>query len=376
MSARSSSVASGIWLAIAMLGTPLAHASAQVAVIRGTVRGTNSVVLEGAVVTVTSSDSVRRTTTTNDQGKYVIVFSQGGTTFQLNVRATGYQPWSGPARFPVGATTATEDVVLRAGGSAADWPPAKAPTPALIYSRTDLGAADAVTITVDAGDIIVRGTSNDRVVYRTFPKVAPPTSADSPPPPGEIAPRGTHEIGADGLAIVAGSGVVLQIDVPRTLKRLKLTVTQAGQITVGNFDGELSILNASGSVGLGGIGGPTLVENRNGDITASIGTIPAAMNFLGRNGNITVQFTPEARANFLAEAHRGVITLDSTSQIVFPRSGGLDLSSIEDHRINIPPPDASTKLPWAVGGGGALISITTLNGNIIIRKNNPPKQEE
>src|SRR6185369_2765473 len=121
----------------------------------------------------------------------------------------------------------------------------------------------------------------------------------------------------------------------------------AGQITVGNFDGELSILNASGSVGLGGIGGPTLVENRNGDITASIGTIPAAMNFLGRNGNITVQFTPEARANFLAEAHRGVITLDSTSQIVFPRSGGLDLSSIEDHRINIPPPDASTKLPWA-----------------------------
>ena len=375
MSARASSVTRTICLVLGATVLPLVSASAQAAVIRGTVRGTNSVLLEGAIVTATGADSVKRATVTNDLGKYIIAFPQGGSNFLFTVKATGYKSWTGLAHVPIGANHATEDVTLLAGGTAADWPPAKAPTPGLTYARANLGAADAVSITVDAGDILVRGTSNDRIVYRTFPRVAPPTSADSPPPPAEIAPRGTHELGADGLNIVSGGEVVLMIEVPRTLKSLKLAVTQQGQISVGNFDGELSVLNASGSVGLGGIGGPALIENRNGDITASIGTIPAAMNFLGRNGNITVQFSPEARASFNAEAHRGTITLDSTSQIAYPPSRQLDLATIEDHRVNVPPPDASAKLPWAVGGGGAVISITTLNGNVIIRKNNPPKQE-
>ena len=165
------------------------------------------------------------------------------------------------------------------------------------------------------------------------------------------------------------------VDVPRTLKHLTLTVAQHGLVTVGSFDGELSILNASGTVRLGAVSGPTLVESRNGDINAAIGVIPSAMNFLGRNGNVTVSMSPDARASFAAEVHGGTITLDSTSRVVYPPSGGIDINSIEDHRVNVPPPDPSSRLPWTVGGGGAMISITSLNGNVIIRKNNPPKQE-
>ena len=49
--------------------------------------------------------------------------------------------------------------------------------------------------------------------------------------------------------------------------------------------------------------------------------------------------------------------------------------TIDQHRVDVPAADTSMKVPWVVGGGGAGITITTLNGNIIIRKNLPPKQE-
>ena len=144
-------------------------------IITGIGTGPNAAIIAGATVSATVADSETRSTVSNENGKYMLVFPKGGAAFRVTVRATGYVAWIGEVRRAYNDNRILTDVTLRAGGTAADWPPAKPTSPALTYARADLGAADAVSVTVDAGDILVRGTSTDRIVYRTYTQFPTPS---------------------------------------------------------------------------------------------------------------------------------------------------------------------------------------------------------
>lgn len=61
----------------------------------GTIKGTDNLPLEGAIVEVTAIEGgVTRRTTTNTKGRYVLVFPDGTGQYRLVVRAIGYAPVS------------------------------------------------------------------------------------------------------------------------------------------------------------------------------------------------------------------------------------------------------------------------------------------
>ena len=344
-------------------GTP-----ARVTLIAGTVIGPNSVVVSGALIEVRSQQTgATHSTKANTQGAYRIIFNDSSVTFSVSVKANGYFAWRGDVSRAFTDDRIVQNVTLKAGGTAADWPAAPPTTPALRFDRTQLGAADAIDVTVDVGDIAVVATTTDRIVYHAYPRSIIPGDDTSWTLPAEMPPAGAYSFGPGGLSITAGGGTAMMLEVPRDLKSLKLTITNQGAVNVSGFTGELSIQSASGPVSLNQVAGPTVVEARDGRITAGIATLPAAMNFLGRNGNITLTAPADARASLAAEVHRGTITLDSTSHLVFP-AGRFRPSDVETFRTRVPPADNASKLRWVLNGGGAAITLVSLNGNIIIRR--------
>jgi hypothetical protein len=362
-----------------LLGSP-PHATAQssVVMIVGTVKGPNGAILGGAIVAATSVDAQTRTTKANESGQYRIIFPNGGSAFRVTVKATGYLPWTGDVKKAYNDDRIVADVTLRAGGTPADWPAATTASLALTFERGQLGAADALDIAVDAADLGVIGTASDQISYKTY-RVEAPAGPDSIRGLSAIPETGTHTFGPGGLSIRPADGVYIVVSVPRTLAHLKITVTHEGKVRVSNFDGELRIRSAAGPVRVDGIAGPTLVEAQDGAISGSLGVIPSTMNFLGRNGNITLTLPTDARASLATEVHQGLIYHDSTSRVVtpprftIPAPDGLE-AYLEAHRVGMPEAFSGTRSTWILNGGGAAITVTSLNGNIIIRKT-PPKQE-
>lgn len=360
--------------------------------ISGVVTGPNGAALAGAVVEVRSNKTAQiRGAVTNDAGKYLVVSSDSGTTFRVTVRATDHLPWVGDVSRSMTSDRITLNVTLKDGGTAADWPPPPDATPALKFARSQLGTADAIDVTIGSGDIQITGSSTKHIIYQAYEGSMVglgPTLITSEGPgafglsrassrmtiPVEIAPAASYAFGPGGLSIAGVDGTSLMLEVPSDLKGMKVTITNHGSIRVSGFNGELTVQSASGAIDLVRVAGPTVVEARNGDISVYSASIPAAMNLLGRNGSVTVSAPTDTRASFTAEVHGGTITLDSTSHIVYPTSP-VKLADVESFRVGAPGPDPASKLPWIMNGGGAAITVTSLNGNIIIRKNNPPKQE-
>ena len=349
---------------------PLA-AQGSAVIITGVVKGTNGAILAGALVSAMGADSGTHSTATNDNGKYTLIFSNGGAAFRVTVKATGYAAWTGDVKRAYTDDRIVADVTLRAGGTSADWPTFPHTPAALRFTRTQLGAADAIDVTSDVGDIAVVATTTDQIVLHAYPRSIVPGDDTSWTMPAEIAPPGTYSFGSGGMSIVGGGGVSLMIEVPRDLKSLKVTITGRGAANVaGGFMGQLSIESVAGPVLLNQVGGPAVVEARNGNVRARILSIPATLNILGRNGDITVEAPADVRASVRAEVHQGAITLDSTSHFAYP-PGRFKQSDIESFRRDVPPADPANKLAWILGGGGASITLTTLNGNVIVRRAQP-----
>jgi hypothetical protein len=79
-----------LW-SLGIASTAVAQSGADL--LTGTVRGTGGTPLEGAIVEATAAEGgVTRRTTTNDKGRYVLVFPDGAGQYRLSVRAIGYAP--------------------------------------------------------------------------------------------------------------------------------------------------------------------------------------------------------------------------------------------------------------------------------------------
>lgn len=358
----------GLMLLVPLLGGHKASAQGTTVIISGTVTGPNAAVIVGASVAATTPDSVTRRVTTDERGRYRLIFMNGPATLHLTVTAPGYLWWSGDVRKVSNDDRIAADVTLRRDETAD--PSRRTPAaPAVVFSRAQLGPAAAIRIDVDSGDVMIHGVDGDQVVYRTYSHSFAEAVTDSIGMPKEIAPTGGQVLTESGLTLTPASGATTVLEVPRNLTIIRVHVNGAGGVRVSDFDGQISIQSASGDVRLDRITGPALVEARNGPITATLAAIPDRMNFLGHNGTIVVTLPADGHASVSTEAHQGLTFHDSTSHLALPAHAAFTkLPDLETYRVGMPAPIDGMKTSWIMNGGGASITVTSLNGDIIIRR--------
>lgn len=222
-----------------------------------------------------------------------------------------------------------------------------------------------------------------------------------------------------------GNGAAFTITAP-TSTALEIDTGWGGAVTIERMTGSVAIKGMNTPVQLVDLGGGVLVESMNGEINASFTTLPekAPLSFSSMHGAITLRLPAEARANVRLRSHNGAILTDfpeTALQTKTENLGRTDWGAFAGQHIAIvtqvardiahevsaaaksaakevktavdettrpaapaaptpptpPVPPAPPHIPAIAGGkvvsgtlngGGTDIQITTMNGDITLRK--------
>jgi hypothetical protein len=169
----------------------------------------------------------------------------------------------------------------------------------------------------------------------------------------------------------------LVVAIPADLAELQIDAAD-GSVAVQRFAGGLTITMKKGRVSVFQATGPTLIENRDGQVWISLGTsqsdpafvLRSPVNVLARNGNVQLAFPADTKATIDAEAHRGQV-LDAWASLTTSKTGGFDVANIDGvpSRANYftPPRDSASRTEHRVlNGGGPQIKLVALNGNVTL----------
>ncbi len=143
------------------------------------------------------------------------------------------------------------------------------------------------------------------------------------------------------------AGVNYYLNVPHSIN-LKDIVAKNGDITLADFYGKAFVELQSGNINVENFSGSLTASVNDGTITASLYDLRAEdeIRITVKKGDITVYLQPEVNARIEASAPNGNISSD------------FDLAE------SLPAQSVSAQ----VGEGGALVSLSSLNGNIHIKK--------
>ena len=155
----------------------------------------------------------------------------------------------------------------------------------------------------------------------------------------------------------------LTIKVPRNFS-LQVATVQDGNITIENVVGELEISNVNGSIRLTQVGGSALLNTINGDLTATFSSVTpnTPMAFSTVNGKIDVTFPPTIKASLKLKSDMGAIYSDfDMAMEKAPKPVTTSQKGV--YRVS--------QDSWTYGkvnGGGAEVTMKSLQGNLYIRK--------
>lgn len=207
---------------------------------------------------------------------------------------------------------------------------------------------------------------------------------------------------------------------------IQLQTSFGGQVHVENVTGDVEIKNLNGEITLRRLGGGAIVETMNGKIDASFTRIPTdkPLAFSSMNGEIRVRVPADAKANVRFRTQNGAILTDFAPEELVTRTdnGGAsyapvaaevaraaaftareaievarnvvqevqvavanemkatDRSETENGGMRPPRPPRAPRPPsipamaggkvvsGTLNGGGSDIHISTMNGNIVVRK--------
>lgn len=305
-------------------------------------------------------------------GAYSIQVGDTATVYDLYVNSTGWIPSSTTCRRGASDVRVVCDFVIRPTTPVFTAAPNE-PRP-VVLDRAKLGPADAIEIIVPRGRIFVASSWEDsvHVSYQLRRDVSGPRRDSMlvlPPYDGKI----DVGFGAAGMQLrvnaadLSGNdGVDVRVTIPRKLKLVKISMLQSGDIGVEDFEGELVIKSEGGAVHLGKINGPTLVEARAGDITATIASTIAQqpVSLLTRKGDVQLILAAGWGAAFDIDTRDGVImsrpALDGSSPIA--PAGVMVVGNGPHH--------ASGRF----GVDGPLFHIVTLKGFVTVQQWTGPNE--
>jgi len=155
----------------------------------------------------------------------------------------------------------------------------------------------------------------------------------------------------------------LTIKVPKNFS-LQVGTVQNGDIVIDNVNGELEISNVNGSIKLTDVSGSALLNTVNGSLTATFkGVTPnTPMAFSTVNGRVDLTFPANLKANLKLKSDMGGIYSDFDMALDKPAK---PVSSAQNGVYRI---SQDNWTQGKVNGGGAEISVKSLQGNLYIRK--------
>ena len=146
---------------------------------------------------------------------------------------------------------------------------------------------------------------------------------------------------------------------------LELSTVNDGEIIVSNITGALNLENVNGPITASNISGLVIAESVNENIDVSFANIDASgvMSFSSINGDLTLGLPASAGVQLHIDSSEGEIISDfevevQTSKPVIKREdnrGGVEVS-------------VESVIVADINGGGPVIKLKTLNGNILIKK--------
>ncbi len=146
---------------------------------------------------------------------------------------------------------------------------------------------------------------------------------------------------------------------------LYLSTTNDGEIIVSNVTGSLELGNTNGPITATGISGAVIAESVSDDIDIGFRAVApdSAMSMESVNGNLTVRLPANAGAQLYLDSSQGEILSDFEVEV----QPSKPVIERDDHKSGVSVRVENT-IVANVNGGGPVIRLKTLNGDINIRK--------
>lgn len=160
--------------------------------------------------------------------------------------------------------------------------------------------------------------------------------------------------------------ITVIVRVPRN-ENLDLSTTNDGEIIVSNIQGALELENTNGPITATNIAGSVIAETVNATIDVGFSSIDgsSAMSFSSINGDLIIGLPADAGVQLHLDSARGEIFSDfevdvQPSKPIVERVDGRGRGRVQVRVENA--------IVANVNGGGSVIKLKTLNGDIQIRK--------
>lgn len=301
-----------------------------------------------------------------------------------------------------------------------------APTEVAAIKFSDPTKPGTLRLTVSNGDITVRGVDADEITVRSEMKKE--TTAPRPDGLRVLSTSSSYSLTEKDnvINLSFGSGHSpsgngdFDISVPRTTN-VVIASSFGGDIQVSDVGGDIEVKSLNGEVKLSGVTGGALVETMNGEVDVSVKAIAEnkPLVFTSMNGELNLTLPVDAKANVQLRTQNGTILTDFDEQQLVTKTSSLAQSShrygqqgqtmnaeiretvreamragIEAAReasraareaireangevdVDIPMPPMPPLPPMTGGkivtgtlnGGGTDIRISTMNGEVTLRK--------
>jgi hypothetical protein len=146
---------------------------------------------------------------------------------------------------------------------------------------------------------------------------------------------------------------------------LELSTVNNGEIIVSNVTGSLILENVNGPITADHISGSVVAEAVNEDITVNFDSLDTsqAMSFNSVNGNLVLGLPEGAGVELHIDSSEGEIYSDFEVEVKPTRPEVIREDGPDGVEVNV-----KSVIVAEVNGGGPVIKLKTLNGNIEVRK--------
>lgn len=158
--------------------------------------------------------------------------------------------------------------------------------------------------------------------------------------------------------------VNLHVTVPKNFS-LKLSTINDGDIEVENVIGNHEISNINGSVNMRNVGGSVVANTLNEDINISFTSVKpnTPMAFTNLNGDINLSLPATTKFDVKTRSENGNVYTDFDIQVATGAEAAKTTKKNGYYKVS-----KDNSIKGKVNGGGSEIIMTTMNGDITIKK--------